>query len=68
MIGGGEMLRRPLPFSGTAGVVRFDSPVGEVLHTIMAEGLEHHYGLVYADVRAELRALAAELEIPVIEL
>lgn len=67
-IGGGEMLRRPLPFSGTAGVVRFDSPVGDVLETIMAEGLEHHYGLVYADVRAELRALAAELGIPVIEL
>ena len=67
-IGGGEMLRRPLPFSGTAGVVRFDAPVGEVLHTIMAEGLEHHYGLVYADVRAELRALAAELGIPVVEL
>ncbi len=68
LIGGGEMLRRPLPFSGTAGVLRFDSPVGDVLHTIMSEGLEHHYGLVYADVRTELRALAAELGIPVIEL
>lgn len=68
LIGGGEMLARPLPFSGTAGVLRFDSPVGDVLHTIMAEGLEHHYGLVYADVRDELRALAAELGIPVIEL
>lgn len=68
VIGGGEMLRRPLPFSGTAGVLRFDSPVGDILHTIMAEGLEHHYGLVYADVRAELHALAAELSIPVVEL
>ncbi len=67
-IGGGEMLRRPLPFSGTAGVLRFDSPVGEVLETIMTEGLEHHYGLVYADVRAELYALASELGIPVVEL
>lgn len=68
LIGGGEMLRQPLPFSGTAGVLRFDSPVGEVLQTIMSEGLEHHYGLVYADVRDELRALAGELGIPVIEL
>lgn len=67
-IGGGEMLRRPLPFSGTAGVLRFDTPVDAVLETIMSEGLEHHYGLVYADVREELYALAAELEIPVIEL
>ena len=67
-IGGGEMLRRPLPFSGTAGVLRFDTPVDGVLQTIMSEGLEHHYGLVYADVRGELRALANEIGIPVIEL
>lgn len=68
LIGGGEMLRRPLPFSGTAGVLRFDTPVGDILETIMSEGLEHHYGLVYADVRDELRALAGELGLPVIEL
>lgn len=67
-IGGGEMLRRPLPFSGTAGVLRFDTPVDAVLQTIMSEGLEHHYGLVYADVREELHALAGEIAIPVIEL
>jgi hypothetical protein len=62
------MLRRPLPFSGTAGVLQFDTPVDAVLETIMSEGLEHHYGLVYADVREELRALAHEIGIPVIEL
>ncbi len=68
VIGGGEMLRRPLAFSGTAGVVRFDRPADEVLSTVLGEGLEHHYGIVYGDVRAELHALAALLELPTVEL
>lgn len=68
IIGGGEMLRAPLAFSGTAGVIRFDRPVDDVLSTIMTEGLEHHYGIVYADVTSELRALAALLELPVVNL
>jgi L-fucose isomerase-like protein len=68
VIGAGEMLRAPLAFSGTAGVIRFDNPVPEVLATIMSEGLEHHYGIVYADVVRELRALAWLLELPVVEL
>ncbi len=68
VVGGGEMLRAPLPFSGTAGVARLDHPVGDVLATIMEEGLEHHYGIVYGDVRAELRALAAELDLAVVAL
>jgi L-fucose isomerase-like protein len=68
VVGGGEMLRAPLAFSGTAGVVRFDRPAAQVVETIMAEGLEHHYGFVYGDVRAELRSLAAGWNLAVIEL
>ncbi len=68
VIGAGEMLKVPLAFSGTAGVVRFDRSVADVLSTIMVEGLEHHYGIVYADVADELRALAALLELPVVDL
>ena len=68
VVGGGEMVRAPLAFSGTAGVIRFDRPAGAVVETIMAEGLEHHYGFAYGDVRAELRALARGWGIPVIEL
>jgi L-fucose isomerase-like protein len=68
VIGGGEVLKAPLPFAGTSGVTRFDRPAGEVLDTVMGNGLEHHYGLVYGDLRAELRALADELGIPVIDL
>jgi L-fucose isomerase-like protein len=68
MIGGGEMVRAPLAFAGTAGVVRFDRPAEEVLGTIMGEGLEHHYGIGYGDVRAELFALAEQLGLPAVGL
>ncbi|MFQ5553776.1 MAG: fucose isomerase [Acidimicrobiia bacterium] len=67
-IGGGEVLDTPMSFSGTSGVVRFDSAAGAVLDTVMSEGLEHHYGIGYGDVDAELRALAELLELPVVEL
>ncbi|MDH3605527.1 MAG: hypothetical protein OER12_00865 [Acidimicrobiia bacterium] len=68
VVGGGEMLPAPLPFSGTAGVVRFDKPAADVLATIMAEGLEHHYGIVYGEYEEELLALAAKWELPVVNL
>jgi L-fucose isomerase-like protein len=68
VVGGGEMIRARLAFSGSAGVVRFDRPLSDVVDTIMTEGLEHHYGFVYGDVRAELHALAAGWNIPVVQL
>lgn len=68
VIGGGEMLRAPLAFGGTAGVLRFDRSASDVLSTVMAEGLEHHYGIGYGDVRAELYALAEQLELDVVTL
>jgi L-fucose isomerase-like protein len=68
VVGGGEMLAEPLPFSGTAGTVRFDRPARSVLDTIMTEGLEHHYGLVYGDYEEALVALAARWSLPVVRL
>ncbi|MGI9584833.1 MAG: L-fucose/L-arabinose isomerase family protein, partial [Acidimicrobiia bacterium] len=68
LIGGGEMLPEPLAFSGTAGVARFDGSSVGVVDTIMSEGLEHHYGLVYGDIRSELEATADELGIETIRL
>lgn len=68
VVGAGHMLEAPLPFSGTAGTMRFDSPLESVLNTIMAEGLEHHYGIVYGDVTRELHAVADELGLDVVAL
>ncbi len=67
-IGGGEMLDAPLPYAGTGGVIRFDRPVEDVMETILTEGHEHHYGIVYGDVRPQLHALAGQLQLPVIHL
>ena len=68
IMGGGEMIRRPLAFSGTAGVVRFDIPVSEVLDRIMSVGLEHHVALAYGEHRPALRRLAAMLGIEAVEI
>ncbi|MDN2566782.1 hypothetical protein N1F89_11155 [Aquibium sp. A9E412] len=68
VIGGGSMLDRPLAFTGTAGVIRFDRPAGAVLDRVMGAALEHHVALVYGDHRDALRAAAASLDLPVLEL
>jgi L-fucose isomerase-like protein len=68
VVGGGEMVRAPRSFGGTSGVIRFDRPATQVLDVVMRAGLEHHLCLVYGDVREELRALAAQVGLPVLEL
>ena len=68
VIGSGEMLRAPVSFQGTSGVLRFDSPVDDVLDSIMGQGLEHHFCLAYGDHAEALTALAAMLDLPVIRL
>jgi L-fucose isomerase-like protein len=68
VIASGQMLDRPKSFTGTSGVVRFDTPAGEVARKIMASGLEHHMALAYGDHRAALREAAAALHLPVLEL
>lgn len=68
VIGAGEMLRAPISFSGTSGVLRFDRFAGDVLATIMDEGLDHHISLTYGDHVAELLALAKLLALPVLRL
>lgn len=67
-LGRGEMIRRPLAFSGTAGVVRFDTPVAALEETIVGSGLEHHMSLVYGDHCETIEALAAVAGLPVIHL
>ena len=68
VLAGGEMLERPLPYCGTAGVVRFDTHASTVLGRLMALGLEHHVSIVYGEHRPTLRAVAAKLQLPVVEL
>jgi L-fucose isomerase-like protein len=68
VVGSGEVLRAPLSFSGTSGVLRFDRPAAEVLDTLLGEGLEHHVSLTYGDHEPALLALARMLDLPVLRL
>jgi L-fucose isomerase-like protein len=68
VVGGGEMIRAPLSFSGTSGVMRFDRPAREVLDVILREGLEHHVSLTYGDHVPALVALGSMLDIPILRL
>lgn len=68
VIGGAEVLRAPMGFTGCSGTVRFDRPAGEVSQRILDEALEHHFALAYGDHREALRALARRWQIPVLEL
>jgi len=68
VIAGGEMLERPMAFTGTSGVVRFDARAEQVMDNVIASGLEHHMALAYGDHRARLRGVAAALNLPVLDL
>lgn len=68
VIAGAEMLRRPLAFAGTSGVLRFDAPAEGVLAGVIDGGLEHHMALVYGDHRAALAGAAAALGLPLVDL
>jgi L-fucose isomerase-like protein len=68
VIGGGEMLAAPKSFSGTSGIVRFDRPAGDLLDTILSEGLEHHLAITYGDYVPALTVLAELLDLPVMKL
>ena len=68
VIGGGEMLQASPAFTGTSGIIRFDSGAAAVMDSIMRQGLEHHVSIAYGDHRAVLEALARQLGLPVLRL
>ena len=68
VVGEGEMLDRPLPFGGTAGVMQMGRPVGEVVDLMVAERLDHHYGLAYGIAADELEAIAEGVGLPVVRI
>ena len=64
ILGRGEMLAEPKPFSGTAGTLKLDCSAQDFLDLVMREGLEHHISLAYGDYFAELQAFANLLGLP----
>ncbi len=63
----GEMLKRPMAFTGTSGVLRFEGGAASALGKVIASGLEHHMALAYGDHRAALRGAAGAMGLPVLE-
>lgn len=68
VLGRGEMLDAPAPFSGTSGRLRLEMPARQFFDVLMQEGLEHHVSLVYGDYLAELQAFARLASLPVLQL
>ena len=62
----GTMIDRPLPFTGTSGVINFDNDTKEVLNNIISYGLEHHIAITYGDHIELLSELASELKLPIL--
>ncbi|MEM1163955.1 MAG: hypothetical protein AAGJ28_23735, partial [Pseudomonadota bacterium] len=63
-----EMLARPMAFSGTSGVLRFDRPASAVLASVIDTRLEHHMCLSYGDHADTLADVAGALGLPVVTL
>ncbi|MEM9047964.1 MAG: hypothetical protein AAGC92_04530 [Pseudomonadota bacterium] len=68
VLAGGEMLARPMAFTGTSGVIRFHASIAETLPAFIAAGIEHHMALAYGEHRPALRGLAGALGLPVLEI
>lgn len=68
VLGRGEMIAAPPPFSGTSGTLRMAKPAQDFFDDLLQEGLEHHISLTYGDYLAPLTALAGLLDLPVFRL
>ena len=68
ILAGGDMLKRPMAFTGTSGVVRFDTGASRFLDQLISHGVEHHTAMAYGDHRETLRAVAGALDIPILEI
>ena len=62
----GKMIDRPLPFTGTSGVINFDNDTKDVLNKIISYGLEHHIAITYGDHVELLSEVASELKLPIL--
>ncbi len=68
VLGQGEMLSAPAPFSGTSGVLRLEKPARQFFDALLQQGLEHHISLTYGDTLASLVAFADLVDLPVYRL
>jgi L-fucose isomerase-like protein len=63
----GEALGGTQKFSGTSGEVRLSVNAKEVVRSLMLDGFEPHYSLVYSDIVGELEELCRLLKIDMVK-
>jgi L-fucose isomerase-like protein len=65
MVAGGEVVRAPISFTGTSGVVKLDGAMAKALHGLIGGGYEHHVAMVYGEHRGAAAELGKALGLPV---
>ena len=68
VIGEGNIIQAPKAFSGTSGLIKFDTSAHNVLSTFLSEGLEHHISITYGNFKEELIVFADMLDLPVVQI
>lgn len=68
IVGGGEVVRAPISFTGTSAVVRIDGGTEAAMRGLLDHALEHHVAIVYGDHRGAVRATGRQLGLDVVEL
>lgn len=64
----GEVLDKPMAYTGTSGVIKFDKGVENVLEGLIEERIEHHLVLAYGKHDREISKFASEFGLSVLEL
>lgn len=61
----GEILDKPKQFSGTSVVVQVEQQVNPLITTMVQDGWEPHFVVVYKDIVEELKYLATTLQVEI---
>lgn len=64
----GEAVSMDRCTKGVTANIKVKRPVREIIETIIAEGVPHHYSIVWQDVAQALKEICGLLNIPVLEL
>lgn len=64
----GEAVAMDRCTKGVTVSVKVERPVREIIEGIIAEGVPHHYSIVWEDVAEAMKGICALLNIPVIEM
>lgn len=65
MVAAGEVIRAPISFTGTSGVVKLDGAMDLNLHGLIGGAYEHHVAMIYGDHSGAVAALGEALGLPV---